>query len=94
VRQRTGRLRCARDQRTRRSGQAKETFAIAESQRTIPSYGRATLGILDELEEAPLIPVAALLLADASPREIVSRLRLNLAIRVLLQTLAESGAAS
>jgi hypothetical protein len=44
--------------------------------------------MLAELEEAPLVPLAALLLSDASPREIVRRLRLNVAIRMLLDAIA------
>ncbi len=45
--------------------------------------------MIDELADAPLIPLAALLLTDASPREIVRRLRLNVAIRMLLDAIAE-----
>jgi hypothetical protein len=47
--------------------------------------------LLSELEESwPLIPLRVLLLTDASPREIVRRLRLNLAIRMLVDAIAEA----
>ncbi len=54
-----------------------------------------TRDVLDELEEwdAPLPPLAALLASDASYSEIVSRLRLNFAIRMLLEAIAEADAA-
>jgi hypothetical protein len=47
-------------------------------------------GMLAELEEAPIVPLAALLCSDASPREIARRLRLNVAIRMLLDAIAEA----
>jgi hypothetical protein len=50
--------------------------------------------ILDELAEAPLIPLSALLLSNASPREIVRRLRLNFAIRCSLDAISEQEVAS
>lgn len=53
--------------------------------------GNATApDILDDLADAPIIPLAALLLTDASPREIARRLRLNTAIRMLLDAIRES----
>jgi hypothetical protein len=52
--------------------------------------------VWDTLEDAdtPIIPLAALLASDASPREIVRRLRLNVAIRMLVDAIAESERAS
>ncbi len=68
---------------------------------TISRYGTTSRvvvpqapSLLAELGDSPLIPLAALLLTDASPREIVRRLRLNVAIRMLLDAIAESGVAS
>ena len=49
--------------------------------------------ILAELEEAPIIPLAALLCSDASHVEIVRRLRLNVAIRMLCDAIAEADCA-
>ncbi len=89
----TGRPRCTLDQGMRRkTGQDNGTFTT--SQHSIHSYDDATHGILAELEEAPLIPLAALLCSDASPREIVRRLRLNLAIRLLVDAIHEREVAS
>jgi hypothetical protein len=60
---------------------------------TIRSYGGASRSLLDELVEAPLIPLAALLLSDATPHEIAARLRLNFAIRLLLDAIREADCA-
>jgi hypothetical protein len=46
------------------------------------------------VHDAPIVPLAVLLETDASPREIARRLRLNLAIRMLLDAIAEQGVAS
>jgi hypothetical protein len=49
--------------------------------------------ILSELEESwPLIPLRVLLLTDATPREVCRALRLNLAIRLLCEAIAEADA--
>jgi hypothetical protein len=47
----------------------------------------------DELDDAPLIPLWLLLLSDVTPAEIASRLRLNTAIRMLCDAIAEADAA-
>ena len=72
--------------------QDNQTFTVGDP--TISRYGSTTDRMLAELEEAPIVPLAALLCSDASPREIVRRLRLNVAIRMLCEAICESEVAS
>jgi hypothetical protein len=100
-----GRPRSASDQEARRVGQddSNGTFIndgrvitpTTTSEYTIPAGMDTTAAILVELEESwPLIPLRVLLCTDARPREIVRRLRLNVAIRMLLDAIRESEVAS
>ncbi|SRR5258708_1481976 len=94
--------RCSAPQQAQRSGQNRNrdrrhagdshSNTVTVEDYTIRSCGSPSRSLLAELEEAPLIPLSALLLSDASPREIVRRLRLNVAIRMLLDAIAESEA--
>jgi hypothetical protein len=87
----TGRPRSASDQEARRVGQDNDHGQpINVYNYTIRSCGGLSYSILAELEECAIVPLTALLLSDASPREIVRRLRLNVAIRMLVDAIAEA----
>src|SRR5260221_2853108 len=88
----TGRPHSATDQEARRkTGQDNDgEFTNTIGYPNIPPYGNASRSILSELEEAAIVPLSALLCSDASPREIVRRLRLNVAIRMLCDAIRET----
>jgi hypothetical protein len=103
-RQRTGRPRCLHDQCKRRVGQDDGNGKFITNGRVITpatcadditSQLATTRDVVDELEEwdAPLLPLAALLASDASYSELVSRLKLNFAIRCLLDAIREADCA-
>jgi hypothetical protein len=69
------------DQQTRSSGQGRrQTSSNTDRKYSIPA-----------IEGVPIMPLCALLRSDASPTEIRRRLRLNVAIRILLDAIEESG---
>jgi hypothetical protein len=90
----TGRPRSASDQEARKKTGQDDDQTIPIGYSNIHPYGNASRRIVADLAEAPLVPLSALLLTDASPREITRRLRLNLAIRMLLEAIAEQEVAS
>jgi hypothetical protein len=90
---RKGQPRGALDQGARKVGQDDGKDTNTKSEHSIPPCDSATHGILDDLADAPLILLAALLLSDASHEEIVRRLRLNVAIRMLCEAIAEADCA-
>ncbi len=85
-----GQPRCTRDQGVRKAGPKNNRGKpIDVGYPNIPPDGNASLRLLDDLADAPIIPLAALLLSDASHEQIVRRLRLNVVIRMLLDAIAE-----
>ncbi len=84
-----------RDQRASGKGQDNDHKALINvGYDNLCPYESASAGILDELEESwPLIPLRILLLSDASHKEICRALRLNAAIRLLVEAIAEADAA-
>ena len=99
----SGRPRCLHDQCKRRVGQDNDDlkgafitggFITSTTSDDTTRRASSTSDVLGELEESwPLIPLRVLLLTDASPREICRRLRLNVAIRLLCEAIAEADAA-
>jgi hypothetical protein len=72
----------------RQRGHGTDSVPQQQQQYPFPYY------TLSPMQDAPLVPLHALLLSDASPEEIARRLRLNLAIRILLDAIAEREVAS
>lgn len=62
-------------------------------QYTIPASTLTSTSTFHPLDVVPLVSLRALLDSDASHREIVRRLRLNLAIRLLLEAEAAADCA-
>jgi hypothetical protein len=88
-----GRPYIACDQQARRISGPDDSEQRSREEYTILAGMDIAGKMLAELEEAPIVPLAALLCSDASHVEIVRRLRLNVAIRMLCDAIAETDCA-
>src|SRR5258708_19835093 len=66
------------------------TISAPHTVRHTSSTSADIVRAFDEWDDAPLIPLWLLLLTDATPAEIASRLRLNFAIPSLLHPIPET----